>query len=97
MAKRKELMPQVEFTKKAIKNLRNDGYKGIHSVYSGFNAAFREYYNDDPVAATKKMQEEGHIVVIPRKGGALLYLPGDAPVADKSAKARETLNKVLGA
>jgi len=33
-----------EFVRRAIESLRAEGYKGIHSVYSGFNDAFRRYF-----------------------------------------------------
>ena len=35
-----ERLSQVEFVKKAIVSLRKEPYKGIHTVYSGFNEAF---------------------------------------------------------
>jgi hypothetical protein len=35
-----EKLSKEEFIKKAIVSLRKDGYKGIHTVYSGFNEAF---------------------------------------------------------
>jgi len=62
--------------------------KGIHSVYSGFNSAFKAYFGKDadPVAATKSAAERGVIETAFRKGGAQLYLPGEAPeVADRGA------------
>jgi hypothetical protein len=34
-----------EFVRQAILKLRIGNYKGIHSVYSGFNEAFRKYYD----------------------------------------------------
>lgn len=56
--------------------------KGIHSVFSGFNEAFRSYFpGEDPVAWTKKLADEGKLVTRLVRGGAMLYLPGDAPVA----------------
>ncbi len=69
-----------EFIKKAIVSLRKDGYKGIHSVYSGFNNAFKKYFNgENPVEVTNKLAQEGKIVVRPVKGGVMLYLPDEAP------------------
>jgi len=89
------LLPVEEFVRRAILNLRNPAKsKGIHSVYSGFNAAFKAYYGKDPVAATNKLAKEGKIVIIPRKGGVMLYLPEDAPKSDNAKKA---LSKILGA
>lgn len=57
--------------------------KGIHSVYSGFNSAFKAYFgkDSDPVAASKSAVERGVIESAYRHGGAQLYLPGEAPEA----------------
>lgn len=66
-----------EFVRLAIEKLRPANYKGIHSVYSGFNQIFKEYFNEDPVKITKKLTEEGKITVRPAKGGVMLYLPED--------------------
>lgn len=54
-------------------------YKGLHTVYSGFNQAFRLYYGDnvDPVKATRELATQGVIKIIPAKGGAMLYRPED--------------------
>ena len=81
-----------EFVKKAIVSLRKEGYKGIHSVYSGFNEAFKKYFIDEnPVEATNKLASEGKIVIRPVKGGVMLYLPEDAPGA---GSAEQTLKKM---
>ncbi len=72
-------IPPDEFVKKAIVNLRLEGYKGIHSVFSGFNEAFKKYFGADPVEITTKLAKEEKIAVIRRKGGAMLYLPEEAP------------------
>ena len=39
-----EKLSHEEFIKKAIVSLRKDGYKGIHTVYSGFNSAFKKSF-----------------------------------------------------
>ncbi len=71
-----------EFVKKAIVSLRKEGYKGIHTVYSGFNTAFKKYFEGgNPVEVTNKLTQEGKIVVRPVKGGVMLYLPEDAPAS----------------
>jgi hypothetical protein len=72
-----EKISEYEFVIRAIKRLKKPPYKGIHSVYSGFNQAFREYFNKDPVEATTKLAQEGRIVTRPVRGGATLYLPED--------------------
>lgn len=83
-----------EFTKKAIVNMRKGNYKGIHAVYSGFNQAFRSYYNEDPIKIINQLAEEGKIVSRLVKGGAMLYLPEDAPITASSGE--EALKKILG-
>ena len=83
---------EYEFIVRAIRKLRQPPYKGIHSVYSGFNQAFREYFNSDPVAITTRLANEGRIVTRPVKGGALLYLPEDTPGASAS---KSVLGKIL--
>ncbi len=66
-----EKLSQEEFVKKAIVSLRKEGYKGIHSVYSGFNEAFKKYFSDEnPVEVTNRLAGEGKIVIRPVKGGS---------------------------
>ena len=74
-----ERLSQVEFVKKAIASLRKEPYKGIHTVYSGFNEAFRAYFNEDPIQCTNQLASEGAIEIRPVKRGIMLYLPGEAP------------------
>jgi hypothetical protein len=88
-----ERLSYEEFVKKAIVSLRKEGYKGIHSVYSGFNSAFKKYFNDEnPVEATNKLAQEGKIIVRPVKGGVMLYLPEEAPASRNLAD--EALTKM---
>jgi len=87
-----ERLSHEEFIKKAIVSLRKEGYKGIHTVYSGFNEAFKKYFTgENPVDATNNLAKEGKIVIRPVKGGVMLYLPEDAPGAGNPA---ETLKKM---
>lgn len=74
----KPKLTEEEFIRKAIKKLRGN-YKGIHSVYSGFNQAFKEYFGTNPVETTQRLVKEGKLSIRPVKGGVLLYLPEDAP------------------
>ncbi|MFQ6108611.1 MAG: hypothetical protein ACE5L7_03545 [Candidatus Aminicenantales bacterium] len=74
----KPKLSEEEFVRRAILKLRGN-YKGIHSVYSGFNAAFKEYFGKDPVETTQRLAREGKIRIRPVKGGVVLYLPEDAP------------------
>jgi len=82
---------EEEFAFRAIRRLRKPPYKGIHSVYSGFNQAFKEHYGKNPVELTQRLASEGKLVLRPVKGGVMLYLPEDAPSAPKSV-----LDKILG-
>jgi len=79
---------EEEFVARAIKKLRKPPYKGIHSVYSGFNQAFKGYFGTNPVELTQKLAKEGKIVARPAKGGVMLYLPQDAPAAGEDALAK---------
>jgi hypothetical protein len=72
-------LSEEEFVIQAIKKLRKDPYRGIHTVYSGFNEAFRKYFGTNPTEATSKLAAEGKIVTRPFKGGVMLFLPGEAP------------------
>ncbi len=88
-----EKLSHEEFVKKAIVSLRKEGYKGIHSVYSGFNEAFKKYFDgENPVELTNKLASEGTIIVRPVRGGVMLYLPEEAPSAKSSAD--EALKKM---
>ena len=88
-----EKLSYEEFVKKAIVSLRKEGYKGIHSVYSGFNNAFKKYFDgENPVIVTNKLAQEGKIIIRPVKGGVMLYLPEEAPIAKDTAD--EALKKM---
>lgn len=81
-----------EFIKQAIRKLRTGNYRGIHSVYSGFNEAFKKYFDgEDPVKVTTKLAQEGKLVIRPTKGGVVLYLPEEAP---QMVRADQTLKKM---
>ena len=77
----------MEFVQKAFDTLRGKGkdgvqFKGLHTVYSGFNAAFREYFpDDDPQVVTKALHDQGLIVVRPTRGGGMIYMPDSAPAS----------------
>jgi len=69
-----------EFVSLAVQKLRTDRFKGIHSVYSGFNEAFKLYFEgENPVDVTIKIAADGKITIRPVKRGVMLYLPGEAP------------------
>ena len=87
-----EKLSYEEFVRQAILKLRTGNYKGIHSVYSGFNEAFRKYYDGaNPIEITIRLAQEKKIVIRPIKGGVLLYLPEDVP---QDAKAEQALKKM---
>jgi hypothetical protein len=88
-------LTEEEFVIEGIKRLRREPYRGIHSVFSGFNEAFRRYFNKDPIEVTSKMASEGKIEMIPLKNGkgVMLYLSGEGP---RGRKTEEALKKILG-
>ena len=79
MMEEEKKLTEEEFVIQAIKKLRKDPYRGIHSVYGGFNEAFRKYFGTNPVEATTRLAAGGKIEPRPLKGGVMLYLPGEAP------------------
>jgi len=87
-------LTEEEFVIEGIKKLRKEPYKGIHSVFSGINEAFRRHFNKDPVEFTSKMASEGKIEIVPLKSGkgVMLYLPGESP---RGRRTDETLKKIL--
>jgi hypothetical protein len=81
----KNKLSQEEFVKLAIARLRLENYKGIHSVYSGFNEAFKTYFDGaNPIDATGELAKQGKISLRPVKGGVMLYLPGEGPEMSRS-------------
>lgn len=89
-----EKLTHEEFILRAMETLRDEKHKGLHTVYSGFNTAFREYFDgEDPVAAVKAVAERtGKYKVVPRRGGAAIFFVEDAPEGDASAQT--TLKKM---
>lgn len=79
----KSKMDYKDFVTKAIKSLREPPYKGIHVVYSNFNNAFRQYYDEDPRPIIDKMITEGFLVSRVTRGGAIIMLASDV---DENAK-----------
>jgi hypothetical protein len=80
-----EKLSYEEFVKQAILKLRTGDYKGIHTVYSGFNEAFRKYFDGvNPIEITNQLAKEKKIVIRPVKGGVMLYLPEEVPQSDKA-------------
>ena len=90
---RKKKISEYDFVVKAIKKLRKPPYKGIHTVYSGFNQAFKDYFGTNPVETTQRLAKEGKITIRPVKGGVMLYLPEDA-LGPRDSKS--VLESILG-
>lgn len=95
-------MNKKEFVLKAIHTLRKPPYFGIHVVFSGFNEAFRSYYEEDPIAEVEKLVADKVVVRQPVKGGVMLY---DYDEYQKNRKfsagkgkkeAEDVLKKILG-
>jgi hypothetical protein len=69
------------FVRKAILAGRGN-YKGLHCVYSGLNSAMKKVWPGcNPIAITNALASSGKFILIPRKGGPMIYLPEDAPSA----------------
>jgi hypothetical protein len=79
---------EVEWWHKAITSLRKEGYKGIHCVYSGANAAFKKYFEGaNPIDSVNRLVTEGKLQTRPTKGGVMIYLPTEAvDAADSTLK-----------
>jgi hypothetical protein len=87
-----EKLSYEEFVKQAILKLRTGDYKGIHTVYSGFNEAFRKYFDGaNPIEITNQLAQAKKIVIRPIKGGVMLYLPEEVP---QTSKAERVLKKM---
>ncbi|OGH68929.1 MAG: hypothetical protein A2754_01325 [Candidatus Magasanikbacteria bacterium RIFCSPHIGHO2_01_FULL_47_8] len=73
------------FTMRAIESLRDiEKSKGIHTVYSGFNDAFRTYFSlsrkdKGPIIFVDALCAEERVVRVFRKGGAAIFIPGEEP------------------
>lgn len=94
MRNREGKLSYEDFFRKAILRLRDlSKSRGIHSVFSGFNQAFREYYGEDPVSVTQELARHGRIEILPSKRGVMMYLPGEAP--KRSTEGQKVLSKIL--
>jgi hypothetical protein len=92
MMEEERKLTEEEFVTQAIRKLRKEPFRGIHSVYSGFNEAFRKYFGTNPIEATSRLAAEGKIETRPIKGGMMLFLPGEAP---KRPSTEEIIRQVL--
>jgi hypothetical protein len=86
MGRPKKLTPE-EFTLLAIKKLSKEPHKSIHSVYSGFNSAFREYFPGiDPVKEIQMLVKAGIVSTRPSRGGVLIYAGKVEPPSEQALK-----------
>jgi hypothetical protein len=87
-----DLTPE-EFVFKAIGKLRECPYKGIHSVYSGLDAAFKRHFPDlDLRDILDELAEEGKITIRPAARGVMLYKGGEV---SRTAFVEAVLKKIL--
>lgn len=70
-------MTYREFVEQAIRSLRKPPYKGIHVVYTGFNQAFKTYFDEEPRPIVDQLVAEGFVVVRPVRGGVTLFLASE--------------------
>ncbi len=86
------------FVLEAIKLLRKSPHKGIHTVFSGFNEGFRQYFKGaDPVKAVNKLVEKGIIVKRPALRGVIIYDAKDVDpeiFRDSKTKVKKFLDKI---
>ena len=94
LARKETLLPPEEFVRRAVLRLRKGQAKSIHSVFSGFNAAWRQYYQSDPVEGVKALEKKGVCVTHPTRGGVRIYLAEDAP--SRKATPEEVVGIILG-
>jgi hypothetical protein len=81
-----------EFVSLAIQKLRTGNFRGIHSVYSGFNEAFKLYFEgENPVSVTNQLAEDGKIALRPTKRGVMLYIPGEEPQSTRGEGALQKM------
>ena len=83
-----------EFVYRAIEKLRDPRYTAIHTVISGFNEAFREFYKDeglDPVTEVERMVAEGTLKRRFVKRGCLI---SNDPRFRGGTSRRDTLKKM---
>lgn len=75
-----ERLSHEEFVKKAIVSLRKEGFKSIHTVYSGFKEAIKKYFEgENPVEVMNRLAREGKSFIMPVKGRVMRYLPEGSP------------------
>ena len=92
-------LSKEQFVKLAILRLRTTKSKGVHTVFSGLNGAYRVYFEGaDPVKDINSMVKTGKFEMHPTKGGVMLYIKGEMPKGTSTSpdKVLGTLNAILG-
>lgn len=94
-------IPVRQFIESAIIRLRVPGHKGIHTVWSGFNKIFLEYYGVPSRAYVDQLTSENFLLKVIVKGGPIVNLvneaPGAAPAEPSVLAMSPELKKVLEA
>ena len=67
-------------------------YRGVHTVYSGLNAAIKDVFGLDPVIEIQRMVKAKAIAGHPARGGYMVYTLADAP----KPKAASALLEAMG-
>lgn len=89
----KQLTPE-EFVLRALETLRKPGAIWLHTVFSHFNEAFREYFPGlDPVKTVKELAEAGVIDFRYAKGGAAIA-PAGTLKKSESVGSKSVLKKM---
>lgn len=89
-----EKISPEEFVLRALDTLRAPDKPGLHTVFSGFNEAFREYFGGaDPVQAVKDLTAKGVIKMRPAMRGAVIY-PADIPDELLPKSGKKALDKM---
>ena len=99
-------LAHLDFIKAAIQARPNpEKGKGIHTVFSGFNDAFKAYYGLEAgdtaavIAIVDELVNKGKIAKRFARGGVILYLPVDAPQErpSRDQKAKDLLARMAKA
>lgn len=74
-------LSSAEFTLMCIEaGAEGSRSKGIHTLFSGYNEAYRAYFDGaDPIEAVDKLTEEGVIDSRRAKKGRMIYKKGEMP------------------
>ena len=85
---KKQETEYVGFITKAYEvNQAESNYTGMHTVWSGFNEAFRmKFPGVDPVEVTKALASKGEIRIRPIRGGSILYMGEDGKSESKGGQ-----------